>query len=52
MNEFQVDDDFLYECMPALEEKVLQAYREEKEQPHEFSSGFERKMRQLIQNQG
>ncbi|MCI9491167.1 hypothetical protein AALC75_24465 [Lachnospiraceae bacterium 48-42] len=48
MSEFRVDGDFLYECMPALEEKVLQAYREEKEQPHEFSSGFERKMRQLI----
>lgn len=48
MSEFRVDDDFLYKYMPALEEKVLQAYREEKEQPHEFSSGFERKMRQLI----
>lgn len=48
MGKIRVDDDFLYQYMPALGEKIAQAYPEEEKLVHEFSEEFEKKMKKLI----
>lgn len=48
MGKIQVDDEFLYQHMPKLEEKLMKAYPEEEEIAHEFSEGFEKRMEKLL----
>lgn len=47
MSKIIVDDDFLYQHMPALGEKMARSYPEE-ELSHDFSVKFERNMKKMI----
>lgn len=48
MSKIEITDEFLYQHMPAYEEKVLNAMPKEEEIDHEFSEEFEKKMEVLI----
>lgn len=48
MGKIQVDDEFLYQYMPKLEEKLMKAYPDNEEFTHEFSGFFEKRMEKLL----
>lgn len=48
MGKIQINDEFLYQCMPELEEKLLNVLPEEDEIDYQFSERFQKKMRVLL----
>lgn len=51
MNDYNIDDDFLYKHMRIVENKMLDSLPKEELLSHEFSKGYKRKMKKLLKMQ-